>query len=69
MLKQIKSYFSLLRLYQYVASCSSDDDDEKEPETFSIVGTWAMEEGDMDRLRIFCLFQPRRIQLTNAIES
>ena len=31
------------------ASCSSDDDDEKEPETFSIVGTWIMEEGDMDQ--------------------
>ena len=30
-----------------VASCSSDDD-EKEPDAFSLVGTWVMEEGDMD---------------------
>lgn len=36
----------------FAACSSSDDDEEKVPENFSIVGTWKMVNGDMDQWTI-----------------
>ena len=43
---------AVLMCVNFAACSSSDDDEEKVPENFSIVGTWKMVNGDMDQWTI-----------------